>query len=74
MTDYLVRAVLIYLLMGTLIFAFLGPATYADFVTKWWAKRKGELPTAGFQAWAVLTAIMMGPVLVVTTAIKWMRR
>jgi hypothetical protein len=61
MMDILVTAGLAHLFVGTTIWALMDPVRHAEFVTRWWVKRHGELPTAAVLVCAVVVSILLWP-------------
>ncbi len=53
--------VLVYLLIGSMVWVLLDPARYADFVNAWWLKRHKELPGTAVQILAVFVVIAIWP-------------
>jgi hypothetical protein len=59
--DTLVSLALGWLLVGTTIWALMDPVRHAEFVSRWWVKRHGELPTAAVLVCAVVVSILLWP-------------
>ena len=57
----LVTAILVYLLVGSLIWMLMDPVKYADFMVSRYVQRNGKLPAAGFHVLAVMIAIVAWP-------------
>ena len=61
MIDLLITALLCHLFVGAVVWMLMDPTRFADYVTRWWIRKHGELPTAAVQVCAVLVAIVLWP-------------
>jgi hypothetical protein len=73
MIDIVVTGLLSYLFAGAVVWMLMDPTRFADYVTRWWISKHGELPTAAVQVCAVLIAIVLWPRIAVA-AVKQVAR